>query len=492
MTINKALNISLSGLNANQAALNVVSHNIANMNTEGYVRKRVNFAEVVMPTKDKSVMGQIASLSGVKVASITTASNDYLNNYYRTQNSIYEGLISDAETAAQLADLMDELKGTGLGYSLTEFFNAANALNQNPTDYSLRINYAEKAKAVANKFNSMSVNVNNLRESKVGNGASVESAEASQIGTDVTKLNSCIQQLLDVNKQISNRPDDVSLHSQRDQILSEISSIANVTTTINSTGTANVSLGGLDLITNCEIQNTLSVTASGSVLATDTKNNVHDLTDKITGGTLGGTIGGLSAIDRAMSAIDTLAGAFADAMNGIQRYVDGDTKACSYDRANDILVPSTVDMFSSKDGNPINASNITINEELYNNPDLIAAARVDTSVTGWEKSVGNGDNALEFYTIQNEKLGALGHLTINDYLISLGTKFGLEAAEKANAADVQGDIVDGIQNQILSETGVNLDEELTNMIIYQQAYNASARVFSACVEIYDTLVALGT
>ena len=144
MTISKSMNISLTGLKANQAALNVVSHNIANMNTEGYVRQRVNFAEVRTSNGDNTVNGQIASLSGVKVASITTSANDYLNNYYRTQNSIYEGLLADADSAGQLSDLLDSLKGAGLGNSLTDFFNAANSLNQNPTDYSLRINFVEK------------------------------------------------------------------------------------------------------------------------------------------------------------------------------------------------------------------------------------------------------------------------------------------------------------------------------------------------------------
>ena len=57
MTINKAMNIALTGLNANQAALNVVSHNIANINTEGYRRQTVHFAEMRTPIYDNSVRG---------------------------------------------------------------------------------------------------------------------------------------------------------------------------------------------------------------------------------------------------------------------------------------------------------------------------------------------------------------------------------------------------------------------------------------------------
>lgn len=80
---------------------------------------------------------------------------------------------------------------------------------------------------------------------------------------------------------------------------------------------------------------------------------------------------------------------------------------------------------------------------------------------------------------------------MQDFLIAMGTKAALSADDLQKQADAQGSIVDSINNQILSETGVNLDEELSNMIIYQQGYNASARMFSTCVEVFDTLVNLG-
>ncbi len=494
MTISKAMNISLTGLNANQAALNVVSHNIANINTEGYVRQRANFVEMRTATRDGSVSGQIASLAGVRIGSITTAANDYINNYYRTQNSKLQGLLSEADTAGQIADLMDELKGTGLGDALNDFFSAANSLNQNPTDYSLRVNYAQKAKAVTTKFNAMSSNITKLRESKIGNGeATGESAKASEAGTYVNQFNSYIKQLETVNKQITSRPEDAGLQTQRDQILSQLSNLANVTTSLNPSGTANVKIGDIDILKHCEIQTEINITANGRIVAENATGKTVDITDNITEGSLGGTLKSISTIDDAMKDIDALAKAFAEKMNEIQTKDNGTGTPCSYNRTADQLEKSTENLFKIGDGSPdFTASNITINDEILKNPDLIAAARVDTNVTGWEKSVGNGDNALEMYNVQNEKLGALNGLTLNDYIISLGTKFALEASQKANDAEIQGGIVDGIHNQILSETGVNLDEELSNMIIYQQAYNASARVFSACVEVFDTLVNLGT
>lgn len=492
MTISKAMNISLTGLKANQAALNVVSHNIANMNTEGYVRQRANFAEVRTIPIDNSISAQIGSLSGVKLSGITTAANDYLNGYYRTQKSILDGLVADADSAGQLSDLLDTLKGAGLMDSLTEFYNSANSLNQNPTDYSLRVNFVENAKAVANKFNTMYSSINGLKETKIGDGT-VTSAATSQVGTYVGNLNEDLEALVNINKQISTHQGDDSLKTQRDQILADLSSLANVEVTINASGTANVSLGDRDLVLSGEVVGKVQLNTDGTLSVIDKKDNATDITSKVTGGKIGGLMGGLSSVEDALTSINDLANAFAALMNGIQTYVNGDVKAAAYDRANDRLVVSTEDLFTTNDGSGVvNAKNIAINATVYNTPDLVAAARVDTSVAGWEQSVGNGDNALEFYTSQSTKIPALGHLTISDYLTGLSARAAMNAASKASAADTQAAIVDNIQNQILAETGVNLDEELSNMIMYRQAYNASARVFSACVEIYDTLIALGT
>ena len=491
MTISKSMNISLTGLKANQAALNVVSHNIANMNTEGYVRQRVNFAEVRTNPIDSSVMGQIASLSGVKVSGITTSANDYLNNYYRTQNSKLEGLLADADAAGQLSDLLDGLKGAGLTDSLTEFFNSANSLNQNPTDYSLRVNFVENAKAVANKFNTMYSSLSGLKEAKIGDGTA-ESAATSQVGAYVSNLNDDLEALVNINKQISTHQGDDSLKTQRDQILADISSIANVDISINSSGSANVSLGGRDLVLSNDSVGYLKLNANGTISVIDNKDNATDVTSNVTGGKIGGLMSGLSSVDDAINSVDALAGAFADLMNNIQKYANGDVKAAAYDRANDKLVVATEDLYTTNDGSgTVTAKNIAINTTVYDSPDLVAAARVDTSVTDWEQSVGNGDNALEFYTSQSTKVPALGHLTISDYITGLSTRAAMNAASKGSEADTQAAIVDNIKNQILAETGVNLDEELSNMIMYKQAYNASARVFAACVEVYDTLLALG-
>ena len=497
MSINKAMNISLTGLNANQAALNVVSHNIANMNTEGYVKQRVNFAEVRTPAANYTTpSGQIASLSGVQIASLTSCENDYLNNYYRKQNADYEGLLEDANTAGQLAGIIDEMSGSGLMNTLSDFFSAASSMSNNPTDYSLRVNFAEKTKAVANKFNSTYKNVYDLKTSKVGDGTS-QSVSDSELGQFVSSLNDCLDQLANVNKQITVSGDNSSLKSTQGQILTEISSYGNFTISFNASGAANVKLGDTALVLGGEKVASLHVNDDASISAIDSDNHVKDVTSDIKGGKIGGLLSGISGVNEVLSNLDELANSFATLINNIQTYSDGTVDACYYDRANGTLAKvseSTEDlnMFVASDGSGnITASNMKINDILYSNPDKIAAARLDTSEAGWELSVGNGDNAIEFVNSQNQKITSK-NLKINDYLISMSVRVGADASSKAADAEAKGAVVDDIKNQILAESGVNLDEELANMIMYQQAYNASARVFACCVQVYDTLISLGT
>ena len=358
----------------------------------------------------------------------------------------------------------------------------------------MRVNFVAKAKAVANKFNALDTSLKNYATSVIGNGTD-GSAQASQVGTDVSKLNSQLEKLANINLQLSRTPDDTNLQSQRDQVLSEISSLADVDVKITETGTANVSIGNAELVSGVKVVGKLEYStvtdANGSInpriqaIDVETK-RVKDVTKDFTSGSIGGVISGLETLTTAQSDLNKLAKAFADQMNGIQQYANGNEQACYYDRQNDVLVKNPPALF---DGTT--AGDIKINDDVYNNPDLVAAARLDTSAVNWEKAVGNGDNALFFYNAKSAKLTDLDGLSMQDFLIAMGTKAALSADDLQKQADAQGSIVDSINNQILSETGVNLDEELSNMIIYQQGYNASARMFSTCVEVFDTLVNLG-
>ena len=124
-----SLNIASGALKVNESAISVVSHNVANMNTEGYSKQRVNLAtRNIAGAIGNNVEAQIRSNGGVMIANVMRYNNDYLNNYYRTQLSDlgkYEAQLGNLE---DLADIFNDLEGEGVSGALSSFFEAINNL----------------------------------------------------------------------------------------------------------------------------------------------------------------------------------------------------------------------------------------------------------------------------------------------------------------------------------------------------------------------------
>ena len=139
-------------------------------------------------------------------------------------------------------------------------------------------------------------------------------------------------------------------------------------------------------------------------------------------------------------------------------------------------------------------ANIKINQTIYDNPHLVAAARVEIDADGNpvdNKAIGDADNLVEILKLQDKNFGELGGVSIAISLKNLVTKVGLEATDLQSKVDAQTSIVNQASTNYASLGGVNLDEELIDLIKYQRAYEAASRVVSACNEMLQVLVALG-
>ena len=128
-----ALNISSNALSVNEKAISVVSHNVANMNTEGYHKQRTNLAtRNIAGTIGNSVAAQVRSNGGVMIANIMRYNDTYLNNYYRDQISALKDLEQQLGNLGELADIFNDLEGEGIDGALSKFYEALNNLNEYP------------------------------------------------------------------------------------------------------------------------------------------------------------------------------------------------------------------------------------------------------------------------------------------------------------------------------------------------------------------------
>jgi len=503
MTLNQSMNIALNSMQNNQYALTVVSHNIANLNTEGYHRQRVNFSEERYTTDCKNVLDTVRGMQGAKIDSLSGfmdqgAFDDVIDKnsdaqYYNTLS----GILDDIEGVA------DELGKNGLGNLLNEFYNAANNLEKYPTDMSIRQQFLLAAENVCERFNYTSNRLDSLEQEKYDSTT-----------RDIETVNSLLGSLADANlAHITNNQSDPT-KATIDHVISELSNYFNISTETNPNGSVNVYIGGTAVVQGTEVKYNLASNydkSSDQPLSiyleptSDSAQPTNNVNKYLTAGSLraynealNGTDSKLTSITNMQKIVDKAAAAFGKALNDIQTFADGDTIAASITSdgsGNMILEQATTDMVTTKDGSStITAANIQINPAMDDNPYLIAAARVDKSQyegDDWKKAIGNSDNAAEFSALRNAKIIDYDsgiYTTLSDYLVNSAAKAGMDAANVEDKAELYQDIADSALANYTNLIGVNLDEELANMIKYQRSFEASARVFAAANSIMETIL----
>ena len=545
MSINSALTMAVNAMQVNQLAFNVVQNNVSNMNTTGYSKQRVNLATRALGgTQALNAQTQAYRNAGVQIASISRYSNEYLAEYGRNNNSKLAYFSTAAEISNHITTLVEVLSDGGLSKAFDDFYTAATNLQQKPTDKTSRMDYIEKANNVAILLNSKYKDLTDYRTTLVGDGTGA-SMDASQLADNVNKANGLLEDLVQINKQIVSSGTLNSaannLYDQRDSILSELSNYLDITTKVDNNGVATVSLGDRELVRHTTLTAKFSMEANNTIeddqrvtinlVDADGKLLKANINDQIQGGSIGAILdmGGKSDTDltvqTAIDLLNNLAQGFAETLNSIQKQgwnADGtpDKNAKDFAMAistdadgNMILAAPTEDLFVTNDGsNILTAGNISVNNILRTDSDKLAVAKVPSedvdndftqiTVDGntfWtltdktnRKGVGNGKGMIDVLNTRNSTTNSkLSNLAPEDFLMSGISKIGIQADSIENQGTSQESIVKSIEDRLMSETSVDLNEELTDMIKYQRSYQASARVFNACCDILNTLVSLG-
>lgn len=147
----------------------------------------------------------------------------------------------------------------------------------------------------------------------------------------------------------------------------------------------------------------------------------------------------------------------------------------------------------------ISAKNINLNSDISDNSYLIAAGRLTKDeyaefvATGkYKDSVGDNTNATLMMNTRAKTYSGLGDLSLENYLSSTVSSIGYQVDNIDSNLENQGLVLNEIETKLTAATGVNLDEELVDLIKYQRAYQAAARVFSVCNELLESLISLGS
>lgn len=528
-----SLNMTANTLSVNEKAISVVSHNVANMNTEGYHKQRTNLAtRNIAGAIGDNPNNQVHANGGVKIANIMRYNDEYLNNYYRIQLSEQSKLQAQLDGLGDLSNILNDLEGTGIDNQLSAFYEAVNNLNKYPASSTARTNFIENAKTLTSIMNSKYKQLQENTTQVLGDGESETSLKNSKIYVQYQNLNNKLEELASVNKALITTQTGTleanNLLDKRDLILNELSQFTNITVEEKHNGAVNVYVGGNAVVRCAEVTGKFDIqTAKAYCDAQNPPINYPDDWDGenavisivnpttnevvegnansiITSGTLGGLLhfatdngDGANGINAGtvMNGLDKLAASIAKVFN------DLNTRNGAYCiNPNDTgkLQATTADnlIFVGPDGKTatgITAGNIQINSDLLGDDGCwkISCAYFADLNNFDENAVGNALNVESMLATRNEKLTELDGNSIDNFYTNLVGKVAAAGSNIESLADTQDQLVESIESKIKDATGVDLNEELVDLVKYQSAYKAAAQVFNTCNSCLDILMSLG-
>ncbi|MBB5047547.1 flagellar hook-associated protein 1 FlgK [Rhodopseudomonas rhenobacensis] len=264
MSLGDALSIAMAGLRANQAAMSLVSSNVANAETPGYVRKTV----------DQVTTNTGSTGSGVNINGINRELDEFVQTQLRTETS-------GAGYASLKSDFLQQLQGLygnpDSSGTLEDSFNAltaaVQALGTSPDSQSARIGVINAAQTIAGQLNAMSNGIQTLR-----------GAAETGIKDAVANANTLMKQIADINNKLQTNPlggtstdsSTAALLDQRDRYVTQLSQLMDIRVTTNSVNQITVFTGaGVQLVGNEAA--TLSFNAQGTVTPSTTWNSQSSL-----------------------------------------------------------------------------------------------------------------------------------------------------------------------------------------------------------------------
>ncbi|RMF61108.1 MAG: flagellar hook-associated protein FlgK [Calditrichaeota bacterium] len=454
----QTLDIARRAIWASRLGIDVTSHNIANVNTPGYSRQLVNF-EAASPLQ--LLKGQLGL--GVEADDIRRVRNQLLDLQYRQANqSLGKNQIKE-NTLYQVETILQEPAENSLGNLLNDFFSEFSNLATEPENMTIRNVLLQKAIALSDGFREK---YNRLTETRDSLRSDIENV--------VNQVNNITREIADLNAKISVAESTMGsandLRDRRDLLLDQLSEFVNIQYREDSEGQFVVTAGGQSLVTGHDYRELSVETDTETQKLTVTIKGPNDQPLQLRNGRLSGLVEmHNTTIPEIIDRLNTLAGKLIEEVNRVHKFGKGLPVGQPPQSA------TGLNFFTGSD-----AASINVSPEIVDNVANIAA-----SIDG---SPGNSDVALTIANLRNRKVFNSNAETLTDYynttITNLGTDIEVARTNRVN----QEKLKDQIQNQRNAESGVSLDEEMTQLIKYQRTMEASARIVRVVDEILNTVI----
>jgi flagellar hook-associated protein 1 FlgK len=454
-SLNASLATALSGLKADQGALEATSNNVANINTPGYSRE-----VPVLVTSDPVVEDPLTFGSGVTLQSIESIRDPILESQIQ-QETQTQGQLNTLVSALQQAQVnFTSNTGADIGTQVSSFFSSVNQLATNPSDLSLRQGVLTAADNLATSFN-VAANQLTSQQTSLDNNVVQTVNQINQLTGQIAQLNGQIGELQNAGESAGTFLD------QRQEAIDQLSSLVDVSVIPSDNTLTLTTASGTALVAGQ--QSFQLSTQQNSAGLQDVFAQGVDITSTIVSGQLGGL---LQARDRQIPAIqsqlDTLAAGLANAVNGVQT------------AGFDLNGKPGTNLFNPPPANGTGAAaSLSV---AITDPSLIAASS--------DATAGNNANADAMYALANQSI--IAGQSPSSYYSSIIFNVGNATSQATAEQSASNQALQQLNDQRSAISGVSLDQEAANMIQYQQAYQASAQVITTINDMMYAVINMTT
>lgn len=476
------ISIALRALQAQQVSLDVTGHNVANVNNPNYSRQSaLHSATKPYPNPMMGYTPSNGQLgTGVQISQINRMRDSFIDMRLRSQltNLNYWDSLRDGLSQVEL--FFNEPTENGIHHALDQFWDSLQDLSREPDFDSVREVVVQRAQVLVESIGNTRDQLQNLRNNINTN-----------IPIKVDEINSLATRLAEINVQIGkisatgSLPND--LLDTRDALLERLSELIDIEVVQDHVNMVGVTVGGASLVH----RGTAYSMATSGIADEDQGYKKNEIFWAATNSPVlisSGELGGLRElrdveIQKAIDDLDQWTLNFAQEFN--RRHQEGYDLNGTGGDGNKIKFFSFAneDLTNDEDHNNIKfaALNIRVNEVIAADVKLIRASSLETSAEG------NGLNALNLARLRFEPPQG-GVVTIGEAFNSIISGLGVRTQKSKKMVENGETLANHLTNLRDSVSGVQLDEEMANMIRFQHAYGAAARMMTAVDEALDTII----
>jgi len=444
--------LATGAMAADQGALEATTNNAANVNTPGYSRQLP-----ILQENPPVVVGKLTFGMGVSLAKLESVRDPILQLSIQ-QETGQQGALNSFTSALSQAQSLFTAGASDIGSEISNLFSSISQLSTNPSSIALRQGVLTAASNLTSSFNNTASNLSSQRSNLDLN-----------VVQSVQQVNTLTQQIAGLNGQITTLQnlgqEAGTFIDQRDVLINQLSGLIDVSEIKSDSGITLTTSNGTALVSGT--RSFALTTQPGASGVQHILSQGNDITSTLTSGALGGLIEVRDQkIPGLLTSLDTLASGLSTAFNS--------ANTTGFDLNGNIgsaLFTPVVGAGS--------AANIGV---AVTDPALIAASS--------DGSAGSNGNLANFSAIQNQTIiaGTTPTTYYSNIVFSVGNDVSNGTAELQSSQLV----LQQLQDQRGSISGVSLDEEAANMTRYQQAYDAAARIVTTVNQMLETVINMGT